>query len=59
MPVTMENMLESVEASSTAGAEMFVQQWLPECSDIIDKHRDQVESWMPEEDQVWNPMEWS
>ena len=49
----MEDMLDSVKISSEKGAEMFVQEWLPECSDIIDKHRDQVENWMPDEDQVW------
>ena len=52
IPVTMEDMLESVKISSQSGAEIFAQEWLPECSDIIDKHRDLVERWMPEEDPV-------
>ena len=52
MPVTMENFLEHVEKSTSDGVNKLRYDWLPECCAIIDMRRDDVEKWMPQEDEV-------
>ena len=52
MPVTMENFLEHVEKSTTKGVNTLRYDWLPECCAIIDMRRDDVEKWMPEDNEV-------
>ncbi|XP_067685210.1 dynein axonemal heavy chain 3-like [Haliotis asinina] len=49
MPVTMETFLKHVQTSSRNGASRLKAEWLMECCDIIDAHRDEVEGWMPED----------
>ena len=52
MPVTMEDFIEHVKASSKKGAEILKTQWLTECCDIIDEQRDNIEELMPSDDPV-------
>ena len=52
MPVTMESFMKHVERSSTEGVKVLRDMWLPECCAIVDMRRDQVESWMPQDDEV-------
>ena len=52
MPVTMEDFIEHVKASSKKGAETLRTQWLTECCDIIDEQRDNIEELMPSDDPV-------
>ena len=52
MPVTMEDFTEHVKESSKKGAEILRTQWVNECCDIIDEHRDNIEDLMPGDDPV-------
>ena len=44
--------MKHVERSSTEGVKVLRDMWLPECCAIVDMRRDQVESWMPQDDEV-------
>ena len=48
MPLTMEAVRESVVETSKKGADLLLNEWIPECCDIVDEKRDLVEGWMPE-----------
>ena len=52
MPLTMEAMTASVEATSARGAALLSGDWISECCDIVDDNRDAIESWMPPDDEV-------
>ena len=52
MPVTMEDFIEHVKESSKKGAEILRTQWVNECCDIIDEHRDNIEDLMPADNPV-------
>ena len=52
MPVTMEDFLKHVQKSAQTGLEKLRYDWLPECCAIIDMRRDEVEKWMPQDDEV-------
>ena len=52
MPVTMEMFVDHVKQSSAAGAERLKKEWIPECCQIIDSKRDDIEAWMPMDDPV-------
>ena len=55
MPITMEHFLEHVEQSTTDGVNKLRYDWLPECCAIIDMRREEVEEWMPKDDEVSCP----
>ena len=48
----METFIEHVKASSARGAETLRKEWIPECCQIIDAKRDDIEAWMPLDDPV-------
>ena len=52
MPVTMEDFLKHVEQSTTSGVEKLRNDWLPECCAIVDMRREEVEQWMPQDNEV-------
>ena len=52
MPLTMEDIRESVVETSKKGAELLNDQWVMECCDIVDDNRDAVEKWMPGDEEV-------
>lgn len=52
MPVTMETLVQHVTDSSEAGAQQLRDEWIPECCRIVDELRDEVEAWMPMDDNV-------
>ncbi|KAL4226016.1 hypothetical protein ACF0H5_014003 [Mactra antiquata] len=51
MPVTMEDFLKHVQKSTKAGVEKMRYEWLPECCAIVDMKREEVEKWMPQDDE--------
>lgn len=52
MPVTMESFFKHVQTSSNDGLEKLKMEWLPECCEIVDSRREEVEAWMPQDDMV-------
>lgn len=52
MPITMENILKHVQQSTNEGVKKLRDDWLPECCAIVDMRREEVESWMPQNDEV-------
>lgn len=52
MPITMEEFLKHVEKSTKAGVEKLRFDWLPECCAIVDMKREEVEKWMPQDNDV-------
>ncbi|XP_053376707.1 dynein axonemal heavy chain 3-like [Mercenaria mercenaria] len=52
MPITMEDFLKHVQESTKAGVEKLRYDWLPECCAIVDMRREEVEQWMPQDNEV-------
>ncbi|KAH3881436.1 hypothetical protein DPMN_005362, partial [Dreissena polymorpha] len=52
MPVTMETFLQHVQRSTKVGVSHLENDWLPECCGIVDLRREEVEQWMPQDDEV-------
>ncbi len=52
MPVTMEDFTAHVTESSQSAARKLQTQWVKECCEIIDAQQDNIESLMPQDDEV-------
>ncbi|ESO88893.1 hypothetical protein LOTGIDRAFT_125424 [Lottia gigantea] len=53
MPITMEEFVQHVEKSSKDGARYLRKTWIEDCCDIVDNYRDDIESMMPKDNQVY------
>ncbi|KAH9505437.1 hypothetical protein Btru_057282 [Bulinus truncatus] len=47
MPVTMEDFINHVKASSKQSSEILQNVWLADCANMMDQMRDDIEAWMP------------
>ncbi|XP_033642613.1 dynein heavy chain 3, axonemal-like [Asterias rubens] len=47
MPLTMEAFLDHVESSSKKGREILDKEWMSECTAIVGRNQDEIERWMP------------
>ena len=52
MPVTMEKFVQHVRQSATATAHKLRTQWVDHCCDVINTYRDDIERWMPQDNEV-------
>ena len=50
MPLTMNTFLDHVKESSLRGREILLNDWITECSSIVQKNRDGIEQWMPSDE---------
>ncbi|XP_038073730.1 dynein heavy chain 3, axonemal-like isoform X4 [Patiria miniata] len=52
MPLTMDAFLAHVKASSLKGRQTLLNEWVLECSSIIRSNQDEIERWMPNDEDV-------
>ncbi|XP_022099330.1 dynein heavy chain 3, axonemal-like isoform X3 [Acanthaster planci] len=50
MPLSMDAFLGHVKASSLRGREVLLNDWIADCSAIVERNRDEIERWMPNDE---------
>jgi len=52
MPITMQQFVQHVTESTQRGVAHLRDDWLPESCAIMEVNREEVEKWMPQDDEV-------